>query len=49
MVDGEAPEETASDPLAEALRCADEAGNGWPSQLDRRFFAWYWPLMSGEG
>jgi len=37
------PSPSAADPVAEELR---EAGAPSPSELDRRFFSWYWSLMS---
>jgi nitrite reductase/ring-hydroxylating ferredoxin subunit len=51
MAAPEAPEGTGAaataDPVADALRDAGDANAAnWSSRLDRRFFAWYWPLMS---
>jgi nitrite reductase/ring-hydroxylating ferredoxin subunit len=38
-----------ADPVADALRDVGEANAAnWSSRLDPRFFAWYWPLMSGS-
>jgi hypothetical protein len=37
-----------ADPVADALRNVGEANAvNWSSRLDPRFFAWYWPLISG--
>jgi hypothetical protein len=47
IVSGDAPAATpspaADDPVAEELR---EAAVPSPSELDRKFFSWYWSLMS---
>jgi nitrite reductase/ring-hydroxylating ferredoxin subunit len=36
-----------ADPVPEAIRASGEAGAAtWSSRLDRRFFSWYWSLMT---